>query len=265
MKTSELLYVLEKIAPLQLQESWDNSGMQIDLGTEEISRVLVALEITSEVIEEAILKQADMIVTHHPLLFNAVKKLRADDVTGNYIMRLVRAGISVYSSHTCFDAVGGGNNDYLMYKLGLQKVFRLPIPGTDISEPRIARMGEYSQPLFFSEFCKRVSHVLGDPGGIKVSGTPEHLIQKVALCTGAGGEYWYAAYVNGADVYLSGDIKHHEAQAAREVGICLIDAGHFGTEWLFVPNMAEQLRRQCGAELTVFETSVNQNPYDRVI
>ncbi len=265
MKTAELIDVLEKIAPLHLQENWDNSGMQIDLGQEETDRILVALEITSEVIEEAILKQVSFIVTHHPLMFNAIRRLKTDDVVGNYVLRLVRAGISVYAAHTCFDAVNGGNNDYLMYKLGLQKVYRLPIPGVDISESRIARMGVYHQPMFFNEFCDRLNRVLGNPGGIKVSGAPEHLIQKVALCTGAGGEYWEAAFANDADVYISGDIKHHEAQAARECGMCVIDAGHYGTEWIFVPNMAKQLRKYCGTELAVIETAVDQNPYDRVI
>ncbi len=265
MKTKELLETLQKIAPLELQESWDNSGLQIDLGAEETDRVLIALEITSEVVEEAILKQAGMIITHHPLMFNAIRRLRADDVVGNYVLRLVRAGISVYSAHTCFDAVNGGNNDYLMYKLGLQKVYRLPIPGADISECRIARMGVYHQPMFFNEFCERLNRVLGHPGGIKVSGPPEALIQKVALCTGAGGEFWSAALANGADVYISGDIKHHEAQAARECGLCLIDAGHWGTEWIFVPNMAKMLQRSCGTDLSVIESSIVQNPYDRVI
>ena len=265
MKTAEFIEALERIAPLRLQEDWDNSGLQIDLGSKETQRVIVALEITSEVIEEAILKQADFIVTHHPLLFNAVKKIRAEEPTGDYILRLIRAGISVYSAHTCFDSVKDGNNDYLMYKLGLQKVYRLPIPGADISESRIARMGVYSQPMFFNEFCEKLAKVLGYPGGIKVSGPPERLIQKVALCTGAGGEFWSAAAANGADVYVSGDIKHHEAQGARESGMCIIDAGHFGTEWIFVPNMAKQLRKLCGDSITVIETSVCQNPYDRVI
>ncbi len=265
MKTAQLLEDLGNIAPLHLQEEWDNSGMQIDLGAEETDRVLVALEITSEVVEEAILKQASFIVTHHPLMFNAIKKLTADDVVGNYILRLVRAGISVYSAHTCFDSVNGGNNDYLMTKLGLQKVYRLPVPGADISGSRIARMGVYHQPMFFNEFCERLDRVLGHPGGIRVSGAPEHLIQKVALCTGAGGEYWSAALANGADVFVSGDIKHHEAQAAREAGMCLVDAGHWGTEWLFVPNMAKQLRKHCGSEIDVLESAVVQNPYDRYI
>ena len=111
MKTKELREVLEKIAPLQLQESWDNSGMQIDHGAEETDRVLVALEITSEVIEEAILKQADMIVTHHPLMFTARRRVTDEDYEGRLICRLLREGLSLIASHTCLDQAPGGIND----------------------------------------------------------------------------------------------------------------------------------------------------------
>ena len=265
MKTSEFLEILDKIAPLSLQEDWDNSGMQIDLGYEEVDKVIVGLDINSELIEEAISKKANLIVTHHPLLFDPVRKLCPDDVTGNYVIRLVRAGLPVYAAHTCFDSAPHGNTEYLLSKLGIQQMFRLPIPGRSISEARTARIGSYHQPIFFSEFCEKLNKVLGCPGGIKISGAPERLIQKVAVCTGAGGEFWEAAYAAGADVFISSEIKHHQAIAARECGMCIIDAGHYGSEYIFVRNMAKQLRKRCGDAVEIIETSSSQNPFDRIV
>ena len=114
MNIKDVKAVLNHIAPLSLQEEWDNSGMQIDTGREEINKILVSLEITSEVIEEAIAAKAQMIVTHHPLIFHPVKRIQVDDVVGNYILRLIRAEIPVYSAHTCFDSAPGGNNEYIL-------------------------------------------------------------------------------------------------------------------------------------------------------
>lgn len=265
MKTSEFLAILDHIAPLNLQEDWDNSGLQIDLGYDEVDRVLVGLDVNSELIEEAIARKVNMIVTHHPLMFDPVKRLCPEDVTGGFIIRLVRAGIPVYSAHTCFDSAPRGNNEYILSKLGIQQMFRLPIPGHHISEARTARIGSYQQPMFFSEFCERLSRLLGEPGGIKVSGAPEKLIQKVAVCTGAGGEFWSAAHAAGADVFISSEIKHHQALAARECGMCIVDAGHYGTEWLFVRNMAKQLRKHCGDAVEIIESSADQDPFDRII
>ena len=265
MKTSEFLEILNRIAPLDLQEEWDNSGMQIDLGRDEVTKVIVGLDINSEIIEEAITKKADMIVTHHPILFDPIKTLGPDDVVGGFVIRLVRAGISVYSSHTCFDAAPYGNNEYLLKKLGVQQMFRLPIPGHHISEAMVARIGSYQQPVFFSEFCEKLSKVLGQPGGIKVSGAPEKLIQRVAVCTGSGGEFWEAAKIAGADVFVTSEVKHHQALAARECGLCLVDAGHYGTENLFVRNMAKQLRKMCDESVEIIETSADQDPFDRIL
>ena len=265
MKTSEIKAVLDRIAPLSLQEDWDNSGMQIETGRGEINKILVALEITSDVIEEAITKKAQMIVTHHPLIFHPVKNICVDDVVGNYILRLIRAEIPVYSAHTCFDSSPGGNNDYLLHKLGIQYFFRLPVPGIDICDSHMARMGVYEAPMFFGSFCEKLNKVLGSESGLRIAGSPERLVQKIAVCTGAGGEFWEAALAAGADVFISGDIKHHEAQGAKESGLCIIDAGHYGTEHLFVHNMASQLRKKCGADVEIIESAVCQNPYNSVM
>lgn len=124
MKLYDLINRLDSIVPEETQESWDNSGIQINCGNREIRRALVALEITFEVIEEAVREKADMIITHHPLIFTGLKSVDADEVRGRYIIDLINNGISVYSLHTNFDKAPGGNNDYITISLTLTKYTR---------------------------------------------------------------------------------------------------------------------------------------------
>jgi dinuclear metal center YbgI/SA1388 family protein len=262
---SDWLNMMDEIAPLSTQEAWDNSGLQIDYGNEDVDRILVALEVTGDVIEEAIAKKTNMIVVHHPTIFNPIHSVNHKNVEGDYLIRLIRNGIAVYASHTCFDSARKGNNDYLMELLGIQRFSRLNMPGKGFEESALARVGILPEPILYSEFLKKLSTVLGNPGGIKVSGDGSRLIQKVAVSTGAGGEYYAGAVAAKADVFISGDIKHHEAQAARELGLCVIDAGHYGTEQIFVKNMADQMHQKSLGELTIILTEVRQNPYDYTI
>jgi len=121
------------------------------------------------------------------------------------------------------------------------------------------------EPMLFADFLQRLSTALHNQGGIKVSGDMSRLIQRVAVCCGGGGEYYLGALQAGADVFISGDIKHHEAQRARESGLSIIDAGHFGTEHIFVENMVRQLQQKSGGALTVLASEVIQNPYDFIL
>jgi dinuclear metal center YbgI/SA1388 family protein len=262
---TDWLQLMDDVAPLSIQESWDNSGLQIDYGNEEVERILVALEITGDVIEEAISKTANMIVVHHPLIFEPIRKIDYRDMEGDYILRLIRSGISVYAAHTCFDSARNGNNDHLMELLGIQRFSRLNMPGRGFEDSTLARIGTLPESMLFSRFLERLDRALGHPGGIKVSGDPARLIRKVAVCCGGGGEYYQGALAAGADVFISGDIKHHEAQKARESGLCVVDAGHYGTEKIFVQNMAQQLKQKGAGALTVICSEVMQNPYDFIL
>ena len=147
MRIDDFIREVENIAPLELQESWDNSGIQIRAGNNEISKVLVALEINERVIDEAIGAGADMILTHHPLIFREIKSVDSNDVIGNHIVKLIRRGISVYSSHTPFDKCIGGNNDYLGSILGIEDIG--PMPG---DESAICRIGSLASPMTCAEF-----------------------------------------------------------------------------------------------------------------
>lgn len=279
----KLQEILEDIAPLEMQEDWDNSGMQIDMGRSSVSRILVCLEITGEVVEEALNADADLIVTHHPLLFRGIRRIDRNDAAGRNLIDLITGGISVYSAHTCFDSAPGGNNDDLAERLRLRSVSELGKP--ECGEPECGKpedgteergeqerrsfatgaKGYLETPMRLSDFAIYLDEILENPGGLKVSGDAERIIQKVGLCTGAGGEFLPAAAQAGCDVYISGDLKHHEVQEAKENGLCVIDAGHYGTEFLFAENMAKKLRARTAGQVEVLESQVNADPYDFVL
>ena len=255
MKKTDLLKTLDKIAPVSLAEDWDNCGMQVDLGKEEINRVLVAMEVTQSVIEKARECGADMIIAHHPLLFSyiAITSLRSGNVNENNIIDLVKSDIEVYSSHTCFDAAAEGNHDYICRLLGLERV--------RCFAGEIARIGRLKEPVRLEEYAALVSEKLQDPPAMIISGDPRKLIRNVAVCTGYGGEMWEQAYLEGADLFISGEFKHHEMCYMSQTDMAFIGAGHAGTEWIFVPNMAQQLKQMTLGELEIIQYKDHQIPY----
>ena len=194
--------------------------MQVDLGKTEINRVYVALEVTQDVIKKAKEAGVDMIISHHPVLFSgiAITHLRAYNVNEKNIIDLVKNDIEVYSSHTCFDAAARGNNDYIARLLGLERIRTFA--------GNIARIGRLKEPVPLSEYEKFVSEKLGRPVGMTVHGDPKKLIRNVAVCTGYGGEMWEDALREGADLYISGEFKHHEMSYMSQTDMAFITAGH---------------------------------------
>ncbi len=253
MKLKEIVAFIEKLAPLDTQAEWDNSGLQIKSSKTEINRVLLALEITRAVADEAAAENADMIITHHPMFFHPLKNIIFDTPEGYCISTLIKNDITVYSSHTPFDKTKGGNNEYFLKKLKCKKIK----PVSDF-----VYMGELDNAVSLKELAERVADLAETPGSVSVSGDRERMVKKVAICTGAGGDLIREAIDAGADVYISGEFKHHEAQGAREIFFPIIAAGHWGSEMQFIDNMEEQLSKKLKGELTVIKSKVNQNPFD---
>jgi GTP cyclohydrolase I len=261
MKLYDLINRLDSIVPENMQENWDNSGVQINCGNREIRRALVALEITFEVIEEAVREKADMIITHHPLIFTGVKSIDADEVKGRYIIDLINNGISVYSMHTNFDKAQGGNNDYIAQLLDLDETAPLLIDGCD---DEITRTG-YCQPMSLAGLAHMLADGLGiDTKLITITGEPDTPVSKVGICSGAGSEYIEPAMQNGCDVFITGDVRYHEAVNAREMGMCVIDAGHFGTERIFPEAFTELLYSNEFTEVDFIISSVDINPFEKI-
>ena len=253
----EITDIIEKIAPLESQEDWDNSGWQIRLGNEKVSRVLTALELNQEVAEEAISEKVQLIVCHHPLIFGGIKKVDDKTVIGNIICSLIAHGISVYATHTPFDKCEGGNNDYLAQLLGLDEI--QTIPG---DESGICRMGTLKTPQTAGRLAADFASKTGQDCRIyRCVGDGEAAVTKVGICTGAGAEFFRMAAAAGCKLFVTGDVKYHEAQHARELGIVLLDLGHFGSEQIFAENMASLLRNALGEHVEILESEINLNPF----
>lgn len=250
----ELIRAIEDFAPLDLAEEWDNSGIQIDMGYHDSDNVLVALEITDKVIDEAMDIEANCIVTHHPLIFTSTSSIDYRDNSGRYIERLIRAGISVYSSHTPFDKAEGGNNDYFGKLLGFEGISHFS------DDNGYLRKADLPEEKFFGDIIKEAAEALGlNVRLLRAVGDPETKISRVGWCTGSGAEFIQDAALEGCQLYITGDVKYHDAQLAKGLGISVLDAGHYGTEKCFVENMAEILRK--GTALNVIESKIDINPF----
>lgn len=254
MKTDKFAEIIEELSPLELQESWDNSGFQIKFDRE-INRVLVAMEITKAVVDEAIACNADIIVTHHPMLFTPIRQVDDNNVIGNYIVNLIRNNISVYASHTPFDKCAGGNNDYLA------KLFHLcDVKLMDEDSEGYCRTGIVDGECRIDEYIEQICSWLNlDKRFVSFTGDLSHEVKKVGLCTGAGADFAEAAAAAGCDLFVTGDVKYHGAQTAKEMGLNLLDIGHYGSEKIFVQNMFEYLKKN--TDIEIIKSTEDINPF----
>jgi len=257
---SDFIHALEQIAPPYLTAEWDNNGMQIEPAAEEIDRVLVALELTPDVVSEAKRGGYDLILVHHPLFFNggsaSDRNILQNSQAGRYVWRLLAeppSPIGVYAAHTSFDAAEGGLGDELRRLLGLT-------PWDDRLHPDIAeefkhiapytRTGRFSSPTDLSGAFSRVMAALGTGADIKVSGDPRKNVLKVMTVCGGGGDAIPLAVRTGCSLLITGDIRHHEWRLAEAEGLALIDAGHYYTERPFASLMAGRLEEALGQAYT---------------
>ncbi len=185
-----------------------------------------------------------MIVAHHPLIFRALKALRTDDATGCKIARLIKADIAVFAAHTNLDSAAGGVNDVLAERLELHDVAPL-VEGAADSEPGLGRIGSLRAEFSLEDFAALVKEKLG-LSSMRVACAGERRISRVALCGGSGAEFVGRAAAKGADAYVTGDVKYHDAERAIGLGIHVLDAGHFATEQPIVARLAERLKKELG-------------------
>ena len=257
MKYKEFIELMEEIAPTEDYKEIDNSGPQIVSGAEDVKKVLVCLEMNMDVLKEAEEKGADMILTHHPLIFTPESCIDYGDFPGKYIHEAVKNGISVYSAHLSFDFAPKGNNTFLAVMLGLNDV--------EMGSLECEWRGCFEKPLTFDEAVNRVEKVLDLPDNyVRCVDGGKELLRTVGLCTGAGGDLIPNAAGNGCDLFVTGDLKLHEAQYAKAVGMSVIDAGHYGTEKIFVENIAHQIyvkAAEKGLDIDVIMAEANTHPY----
>ena len=231
---ADVYRAIDAFAPFTLAEEWDNAGILAGSTDGDVRGILCALDLNPRVIEEAERLGANLIVTHHPILFRGRKNLREDDAEGQTLCALVRSGISLIAAHTNFDNAVPGVNDALAERLGLGDVEALE-HGMRVGVARERTLGA---------FCERASKALGAP--IRRYGEEEREIRRVAVLGGAGGDFAGLAREAGADVYLTGEIAHHKAWDAYLSGVCVLEAGHAATELPAIEMLSEGLQKAAG-------------------
>ncbi len=364
----DIARAIESQAPLQLQESWDNCGLQVGSMSSPVKRVLTALDVTPEVVAEAIEQQVDAIVTHHPMIFKGIKSINIDTIQGKMIGDILTHHINVYSAHTNLDVTEGGLNDEVATRLGLQDIQGLeetgrdvaykvavyvpvthseqlrqamgdagaghiggyshcsfsvsgegrflPLEGTNpfightgtmesVQEERvetvvpkkllgqvlsamqqvhpyeeiaydvvalenaydahyIGRIGNLPQPLSIEEF-KEVLQVVFPHSALRWGGAKTSSIQRIGLCTGSGAEFIKVAAKQKADVYITGDVKYHDMQLAKELGITVVDAGHYGTEYMSQTLLKQMIERTfTNQDVEVIESKIQRDFFFKV-
>jgi dinuclear metal center YbgI/SA1388 family protein len=241
-KLKDVLDLLEKIAPTQLAEPWDNPGLQIGSYSQEIKKIFVALDPTVKALTSASQRNAQLLLTHHPLLFNPLSRLDINVYPGNVIFEAIKSGISVVAVHTNLDVSLGGINDILTDLLDLENVEVLKvIPEKD--GVGLGRIGDLPKSTRLSVFVKDVKRILGAEK-LRVIGQGDVQIRRLAVVGGSGGSLVSLASEKGADLLLTGDVGHHHALEAQSLGIALIDGGHFHIEKKAFRIFSERLREE---------------------
>lgn len=225
---AQVLALFEELAPASLAEPWDNPGLQVGALGARIGNVVLALDPTLDALEWASARGANLLLTHHPLLFEPLRHVFLETYPGSVLARAFQTGVAIVSLHTNLDACTGGINDILCDLLGLQDVQVLQEhPGYAGAGP--GRIGELPGAPSLEVFARKVSVVLC-AGGLRIVGDREKSIHRVAVVGGSGGGLAPLASKRGADLLLTGDVGHHHVLVCRERGLSLIDGGHFCTE-----------------------------------
>ena len=238
---NDILKFLDELAPSNMKMEWDNVGLLCGSRKKPVEKILVALDPFLNVVQEAIERKADLIVTHHPLIFSATKSITDETETGRAIMLLIENGISAVNAHTNLDCAPGGVNDVLARALGLKLINVVDRAGFNrYGQPYgLLRMGSVpAQPL--EDFLVNVKNALGCPGLRYVDGGKP--VNKVAVGGGACASEIEAAFRAGCDTFVTADIKYNQFWQAKDLGMNLIDAGHFYTENPICAVLAEKIQ-----------------------
>ena len=231
MLCKNIMDVIEHTYPKTAAMEWDNVGLLVGRAEKEVRKIYVALDATDEVVEAAISAGADMLITHHPLIFSPMKQITDTDFIGSRAVKLLQHDISYYAMHTNSDVLGMA--DLAAEMLGLTNTEVL-------EEIGIGRVGELPAEMTVRQLCELVKERFGLES-VKLFGSPQHPVSRVAISPGSGKHMSELAIAKGAQVFITGDIDHHEGLDAVEQGMAIVDAGHYGLEHIFIEDMANYL------------------------
>ena len=249
MLLKDLIGLLEKKYNINLMEKWDNSGLIIGREERNISKILICLDITNDIIEQALENKADLIISHHPLIFNEIKKINSGSLLGKKILKLIENNIAVYSIHTNADSAVGGLNDFILEKMKLhgktEILFKNEFENSVIGG--LGRVIELEEETEIMCIIKKMKENLGLEN-IRIVGSAKNKIKKIAVVTGSGGSL-IPNLDKSIDLYITGDLKHHESLDAYEEGMALIDLGHYESEVIFSELIKKDLEKEFDGDI----------------
>ena len=255
MKVKDIINIIEEFAPLGIQEKWDNSGLCIGSPEDEVTSVLMGLDCTPELVDEAIECGADMIITHHPLIFSGLKKISSDDLVGAAVIKAIKSGISIYAAHTNADKVIAGVSGAMAAKLGLENVSILDEDGEGTG---LGVVGDLPVPMTAQEAVAYVKDRFALKA-MKTSRPIDGKISRIAMCGGSGGSLIGAAKASGAQLYISGDISYHNFFTPE--GFMIMDIGHYESEIEIVDILFSLIKKK----IPTFAVRITQNIYSNPI
>ena len=256
MKIRQLIGALEEFAPLALQDGYDNAGLQIGLAEDaDVSGALLCLDVTEDVLDEAIRRGCNLVVSHHPLLFRPLKSVAGRDYIERCVMKAIKNDITVYAAHTNLDSARGGVNSKIAEKLGLQRVQWLsPKEGYDAGE---GVYGYLPEPMEREDFQAWVKELF-DVDALRYNSWKGETVQKVAVCGGAGNFLIPTAVKKGCDAFLTGEVGYHRF-FGHENELLLLELGHYESEQ-FTVEVLRDIIKKVAPELPVYQTEVRTNP-----
>lgn len=261
MLCRDIINQIEKVYPKTAALGFDNVGLLAGRGNKEVKKIYLALDATDEVVEDAVNNGIDMLITHHPLIFHGMKSVTDGDFIGRRIIKLIQSDISYYAMHTNYDVLGMAELANTI--LGLKDSEVLDITAEINERPEgIGRVGNLEHERTVRECCAYVKEKLALEN-VRVYGDLEQRVQRMAISPGSGKSAIEPALQKGAQVLVTGDIGHHEGIDAVAQGLAIIDAGHYGTEYIFIEDMKMFLEKRC-ADVTIMAAAV-KHPFQVIL
>lgn len=253
----DILNIIEEIAPANLAESWDNVGLMIGNPSDQVQSILLGLDPTLSLLDEAALLGSNLLITHHPAIFHPLKSVHLGQPEGRFLDQAITSKINVISCHTNLDSAPQGVNDFLASQLGLKDIRHLGERGNNDLGTGPGRTGVFQDPVSPDNFIKLLKAVCNPPWILSAGPKPDK-IKRVAVCGGSCSELAELALQSGAQVFITSEVKHSIARWAEEAGLWIIDAGHFATENPAMSHLAQLLSRKADQQFTDLNIQVTK-------
>lgn len=260
---ADIIKAMEALAPSCLAEEWDNVGLQVGQKNWPVQTVWIALDPAPDVVAAACSNGIDLLITHHPLIFNPLRSIDFSTPVGSIIHMAGEHQTGIFAAHTNLDNVIGGTNDALAYRIGLDNLKILSNDKRLDGNHGLGRVGELDKSKELASFALEIKEKLGLKF-VKVAGKHNLLVSKVAVCAGSGSSLMDDFFSSGAQVYISGDLRYHDARATEAADFGLIDIGHFASEHLIVDVLVERLGKillETGIDVKVETYKLEKDPF----